>query len=231
MIDEYYTFIFFGYHSDELSGGSHKRIVAICDECCKYRILTMQGYHDLCKLCASHARKGIPRPPFSEEWKNNMSNAMKDKKRTPFTDEHRHNMSIAATKRIRTPVSDEARKNISISGQKRPLMTDIAKQHHSAAAQKIPYEDWNGYSVQGAYCEKFDEACKERIREKYNRLCYVCDKNEKDNGRKLDVHHIDMDKEQGCNGHEWKLIPLCKRCHGKSHYAPLKHRLVYLSLM
>ena len=229
MIDEYYTFIFFGYHSDELAPQSHKPIVARCDECCKYRCLKMQGYHELCQLCATHAQKGISRPPFSDEWKNNMSKSAIGKKRIPFTDEHRRNMSVSATKRIRTPISDEARRNISISGQKRPPMTDIAKQHHSAGAQKIPYEDWNGYTVQGEYCEKFDEACKERIRKKYGRLCYVCSMDEEKNGRKLDVHHIDMNKDQGCNGHEWKLVPLCKTCHGKSHYDPLKSRLVFLS--
>jgi hypothetical protein len=229
MIDEYWTWVFYGYHSNDLKTQSNKPIVARCDGCCQYRVLTIQGYNELCKLCASHARKGIPRPPFSEEWKNNISTSAKGKKRTPFTDEHRHNMSIAAERRIRKPVSDEARRNISIAGQKRPPMTDIAKQHHSAGAQKIHYEDWNGYAVQGQYCEKFDEACKERIREKYNRLCFVCDKNEENNGRRLDVHHVDMNKDQGCNRNEWKLVPLCKSCHGKAHFDPMKSRLQFLS--
>lgn len=51
MIDEYYTWIFYGYHSDELSNGSHKPIVAVCDECGIYRMLHYKSYRDLCLPC------------------------------------------------------------------------------------------------------------------------------------------------------------------------------------
>lgn len=183
--------MFFGYHSDDLKPHSHKPIVARCDGCCKYRILTNDSYNDLCPSCAI---KGKKRPPRTKEWCNNMS--------------------------------------ISQKGRKKPPKSEETKRRSSATRQGIPYEEWNGYASRGGiYCEEFDEACKERIREKYNRLCYVCDKNEKNNGRKLDVHHVDMNKDQGCNGNEWKLVPLCKVCHGKSHYDPMRSRLQYLSLI
>ncbi len=52
MIDEYWTWIFYGYHSDELTYGSGKLIVGRCDKCCKYRISKMQSYCDLCHSCA-----------------------------------------------------------------------------------------------------------------------------------------------------------------------------------
>lgn len=61
------------------------------------------------------------------------------------------------------------------------------------------------------------------MRNEYNRQCYNCGKNEKDNivksGKmiKLSIHHVDNDKEQGCNDKEWKLIPLCSSCHSKLH--------------
>ena len=67
------------------------------------------------------------------------------------------------------------------------------------------------------YCEKFDNACRERIRNKYNRVCFYCGKDEYTNNAKLSVHHLDMNKDQGCNGHEWRLVPLCRTCHGKAH--------------
>lgn len=53
MIDEYYTWIFFGYHSDDLKSGSGKHIIAVCDECGKYRALRMYQYRDLCLGCSN----------------------------------------------------------------------------------------------------------------------------------------------------------------------------------
>lgn len=46
MIDEYYTFKIFGYHSDDLSYGSGKRVVATCDKCSIYRSVIMKQYND-----------------------------------------------------------------------------------------------------------------------------------------------------------------------------------------
>jgi hypothetical protein len=31
----------------------------------------------------------------------------------------------------------------------------------------------------------------------------------------LEVHHIDHDREQGCNSKPFNLVPLCKECHIK----------------
>ena len=235
MIDEYWTWIFYGYHSDELSHSSHKSVVVRCGECCQYRVLPFQGYRDLCRSCSKTKKylsestinkmsiAGLGRPVseetslklsiigkrkiFTEEWCRKISKAKKGKKMPPFTDEHRHNMS-------------EASKGATFAKEHR--------QHLSAGQQGIPYDDWIGFSDGGEYCEKFDEACRERIREKYNRLCYVCDKNEESNNQKLSVHHADMNKSQGCNGNEWKLVPLCRSCHAKAHFNPSKSRIVYI---
>lgn len=83
--------------------------------------------------------------------------------------------------------------------------------------------NWRGGVSFGKYCPKFNEKKKEEIREQYNRICQYCGKHEKDNiakngkQRKLSVHHVDSDKEQGCNGKPWKLIPFCMTCHGKMY--------------
>lgn len=66
----------------------------------------------------------------------------------------------------------------------------------------------------GEYCYRYDENCKEHNREKYNRECFICGKTEKENGRKLDTHHVDYNKRQGCDDINWKLVPLCMSCHG-----------------
>ena len=80
----------------------------------------------------------------------------------------------------------------------------------------------NSYSWQGGksfepYCHKFNNELKETIREKWDRICPLCNKPETENGGKLGVHHIDYNKEQGCTG-DFFLIPLCKSCHGKTNH-------------
>jgi len=69
--------------------------------------------------------------------------------------------------------------------------------------------NWNGGTSFLPYCHKFNEQLKEQIRERDNRTCQLC--GEKENGRKLSVHHIHYDKPN-C---EPDLITLCIRCNGK----------------
>lgn len=82
---------------------------------------------------------------------------------------------------------------------------------------------WKGGVSYLPYCSKFNNNLKERIRKKYGRCCYICGKPEKENvlsngvKNRLSIHHIDGDKEQGCGGKEWKLVPLCASCHSKEH--------------
>lgn len=82
---------------------------------------------------------------------------------------------------------------------------------------------WKGGISFFPYCPKFNKNLKEKVRDEYNRQCFLCGKHEKDNitktGRniKLHIHHVDYDKEQGCNGKHWRLIPLCNNCHGKTN--------------
>lgn len=292
MIDEYWTWIFYGYHSDELKPHSAKPIVVQCDECCQYRVVNNGDYRDLCRRCVklvkylsdntrrrlseSHIEhwhteetklkmsksmtgiKHYPITPERDNQKNNISpivdiyhkssnscnrhiriamqrvNGVQRKKPPPFTDEHRRNL-VNSLKR-RPPRSQEWGNNISKgkTGKKRPPFTEETKQHMSAGAQGIPYEEWNGYATEHRYCEKFNESCRERIRKKYDHRCFICDKPQEDNvtrtgkHKKLSVHHTDMNKNQGCDGVQWKLAPLCMSCHSKSHFCPMKSRINYL---
>ncbi len=97
----------------------------------------------------------------------------------------------------------------------------VLKISQSKLKDKNP--NWKGGISEQPYCEKWTEKLRERIRNEYNRKCYNCGKDEKDNitktnnVRKLSVHHLDMDKSQGCNGRKWKLVPLCMKCHSKLH--------------
>lgn len=76
---------------------------------------------------------------------------------------------------------------------------------------------WKGGISYEPYCPKFDKAKREEVRNEWGHICAGCGKTEHENRYKLGVHHIDYDKEQGCNGKDFFLIPLCTSCHGKSN--------------
>lgn len=241
MIDEYWTHRFYGYHSDDLTPMSSKYIVVQCDECCAYRAVKKSSYRELCRSCShraygednqfygkkhspsaklkmSESHKGVP---LSNAHKKAMSEGGKGK---VLTEQHRNNISKAnknpsaeKQRRIREsrlPTSDETKIKISESLMNHEVSNETRRKI-SAIQQGIPYEECDGFAKDGIYCEKFDEACRERIRAKHDYKCFVCglrqDENITKNGKqiKLSVHHVDKNKEQGCNGHEWKLIPLC----------------------
>lgn len=77
---------------------------------------------------------------------------------------------------------------------------------------------WKGGVSFEPYCQKFNTKLKEHVRDEYGRKCLICDKTEDENGRKLDVHHVSYDKMDGCNGNEFKLVPLCASCHSKTNH-------------
>lgn len=181
MIDEDRTMQLYGYTSDELSPHSAKLIIAVCEECGKYRVLKKYSYKDLCKSCS---RVGAVR---TVESKLKMSKA-----------------------RIGTQRSLEFRREM------------------SARQQGIPLNDWEGFAQEHKYCYQFNNGCRERNRDRYGRACFLCGKNERDNGQRLSVHHVDMNKDQGCDNHEWKLVPLCRSCHNRIHNQTWQARIEYL---
>ncbi len=116
-----------------------------------------------------------------------------------------------------------------------PYLVNI-RQYCSKKCSEIGLSGENNSSWKGGvsflpYCEKFNDTKKEEIRNQYNRKCYICKKDEKNNVtkngkiRKLSVHHMDEDKEQGCNGKKWKPIPLCLHCHVIRHFKNKKRIL------
>jgi len=71
---------------------------------------------------------------------------------------------------------------------------------------------WKGGKSFEPYPIKWTKILKESIRQRDNHQCQICGKLE--NGRKLDVHHIDYIKE---NLNPDNLISLCKSCHMRSN--------------
>jgi hypothetical protein len=64
------------------------------------------------------------------------------------------------------------------------------------------------------YPKEFSNGFKEKIRNKFNRKCFICGIDEDDCKFKLSVHHIDYNKD---NCDEDNLVPLCRHCHSKTN--------------
>lgn len=131
-------------------------------------------------------------------------------------------------------VSNETKKKLSDmrKGPNNPLRgrahSDEHRQKNSEAHIGLQVGEknhqWKGGISFEPYCNKFNDAHKESIRNQYDRKCFLCGiseedqmKNQRENGKrtyKLDIHHIDFNKKQGCDDINWKLVPLCRSCHG-----------------
>ena len=80
------------------------------------------------------------------------------------------------------------------------------------------HPNWKGGVRYGDYCNKFNNHLKEKVRNKFDNRCIICGKTKEQNKNKnMCVHHVDHNKDQGCNGTPWELVPLCNSCHGKVH--------------
>ncbi len=97
-------------------------------------------------------------------------------------------------------------------GQKRDEETRkrMCENHADVSGERNPI--WRGGVSFIPYCSKFNSDLKEKIRERDNRICQLC--HEKENGRKLAVHHIHHDKEN-CYP---DLIALCAKCSSKVNF-------------
>ena len=71
----------------------------------------------------------------------------------------------------------------------------------------IPYENTE-------YGVEFDSSLKEQVRFRDNYKCQICGCSQLENGKQLDVHHIDYDKK---NCKISNLISLCVSCHRKTN--------------
>lgn len=166
---------------------------------------------------------------LSEETKKKISARKKnisDETRKKMSESHKGKFKSEETKR---KISESSKGKI-VSSETRKKLSEISKgkvitnEHKRKLSEKLKgkYVGENSFRWLGGisfepYCPKFNYKLKEQIREKYDRKCFLCNKTENNNNnRKLSVHHIDYNKMQGCDEHEWRLVPLCVSCHTKT---------------
>lgn len=210
-----------GYDPDTLSLKSRKRICCSCDNCGRVRWVMKGHYRDLCKSCAQRGKT------LSEEHKRKMSEANKGR---THSEESKRKMSEAWKGRI---VSEETRRKMS-EAKRGKTQSEETRIKMSAAQQGIPVDEWKEFATEQTYCYKFNDACRERNRNKYDRRSFVSGIPESRNvtstgkQKRLTVHHVDMNKSQGCDDHEWSLVPVLLTEHGLLHTDLWKARLQYL---
>lgn len=172
----------------------------------------------------SEAHIGIK---LSSEHSKAISEALTGRKLSP---EHCMAISRSQIKRFKDP---NARKKSSESGMGHDVSMET-RQRSSATRRGIPYDEWESFAIGSLYCPDFNEECKESNREKYGRMCFLTGLPEEENITrnndqwKLSVHHVDMDKMQGCDGKRWKLVPLCLKWHRKVHNKLWEARIIWL---
>lgn len=318
MIDEDRTMQLFWYTSAELSKGSHKKVVAVCEECGTYRCVRKREYSDLCftcsrtgennygwvggdvnKICEVCGKEFLVMPSLSQQrfcsrecqgkwqsearsgensscWKGGkvikvcevcgeeflvtpaLASASRFCSSKCFGRHHSENIrgeNSPVWKEKVVQICDECGKEFSVipskshqrfcsrecygkwrsenlSGRNSSCFGKLRpyeiRKRVSATLQCISYDEWESFAEDHPYCPKFNNACRESNREKYDRCCFLSGMTETENGKKLSVHHIDMNKEQGCNGHTWKLVPLSAKWHGHAHTQTWMARIQYL---
>ena len=279
-IDEETTFKEKGYRSTDLSKGSHKRVLRICERCGQNKWVEFRAtcrFCDSCSTILNNISRKHPLPAKEElvhhYIENNktcreigdiyaVSSSMVENWLTSFDIEKRHGSEAligrqhgykktvtkaqlaALLNAAKAPKSDEHKKKLSISklGEKNPNWHpktkitcsycgkefEVRPSHKDAKfcskrcyGRSMSGENhplWNGGASFGKYCFKFNEHFKESIREKFGRVCFLCGKTEKENGKKLSVHHVSYDKNCMCDGIECKFVPLCSSCHTKTNF-------------
>lgn len=198
MIDEYLTKWMFGYTIDTLEWDSKNKIVVDCDQCRDVFYITMKKYN-------------------KDVFNDLCHKCVRKQKQMIYEKRLEVDPKFAAreTKRTRQSI-------------------DVAWMWERIERGERDYTDYKSRMAAMPYCEKFDEDCKDRNRAKYGYRCFLCNKPTSENKtkffdvRELSVHHIDLNKDQGCNDHDWSLVPLCMSCHGKAHTNVWQARIEYL---
>ena len=230
MIDNEATFKRFGYYADDLKPKSNKLIVRICDGCGKSKEIEKFNALNLCKSCGKKGKNYKLKIILTCEQCNNKFEVYPSRKNQKFCNKKCKGEWMNDQKGKNSPhwqggkvtlICKQCNNKYQSAQSKNQKFCSKECQSKYKSENNISENHWNwqGGISGGKYCFKFNTPLKTQIREKYNNCDYIsglhtliCNKN-----RKLDVHHIDYNKSQGCDGSKWKLIPLSKSNHIKTN--------------
>ena len=109
-----------------------------------------------------------------------------------------------------------------MQGRKTPIETiekfrasTIGQKRTGNYARRERSHFWRGGLSFEPYGLEFNESLREVIRNRDRRKCQMCEKSELENNKKLDIHHMDYNKQ---NNNPNNLISLCRNCHTKTSF-------------
>ena len=188
------------------------------------------------KKNSSEAHKGYVTPEetkkkISKAVKNNLpSTAFKKGQTSAFKGKHHSEESLKKISKnnaryfLGKKRSEETRKKLSESAKGRRL-SEETKRKLSEAHKGEKSHCWRGGKSFEPYGLEFNKELKERIRERDSFRCQQCFRHQDElfintkagiRPRKLDVHHIDYNKQ---NNQEENLVALCMSCHMQTNYS------------
>ena len=124
-------------------------------------------------------------------------------------------------------------------GRLKRIYPNWTKQHANHFCNPIHHYLWHSENISGErtsnwqggksfepYPTGWTRKRKRATRERDDHNCQICGITEEDNGRKLDVHHIDTNKK---NLAPSNLISLCNSCHGSKAHG--RHRKYWRGIL
>lgn len=172
--------------------------------------------------------------PLYEE-RNNMPKGIKGfqkGKDNPYYGKHSYNFGKQASEEVKKKLSishlgqklsEKSKKKISLAnkGKKKPPRSEEHRKKISEFNSGKRSHFWIDGRSKGnyQYPQDWKENLKESIRQRDNYICQECGTHQSELNfgqvKKLDIHHIDYDKD---NLDPINLISLCRRCHMKTNY-------------
>ena len=232
------TFEKFGYYPGDLKPKSNKKIICACDECAKVRILRKADYKPLCASCTRRGRRNtnwqggkvklicqtcginISVDPCDVKYSKGKFCSLRC--RSKWRSEHQRGK--------KSPLWKEREKRIcQTCGAEFPIESYRIKYGGGKFCSTACMGKWQSENLKGEnsfawkggisfepYCNKFNFAFKEYIRNKFGRVCFLCQKTETENGQRLSVHHVNYNKDCGCDDDETcQFVPLCRSCNSE----------------
>lgn len=198
--------------------------VKYCECGCGTAIPTRNKYGKKLRYVFGHANKG--KTPSDETIKKI---SMRKKgtltgSENPMYGVKRPDVAKRNRESIGKKLTEEHKRKIHPGGRKHTEQTKIKMSknncmHNPEIVSKLSGDNcymWKGGVSFEPYCTEFNNTIKEKVRDEFDRMCFLCGKIE--DKQKHCVHHVDYHKEQGCDGREWKLVPLCRSCHAKTNF-------------